>query len=44
MASTFKYVQGDTGPQLKFTITNADDGAVCIFERRVKLLFCFRAR
>jgi len=28
MASTFKYVQGDTGPQLKFTITNADDGVV----------------
>ena len=25
MAETFKYVQGDTGPQIKITLTNEDD-------------------
>lgn len=27
MATTFKYVQGDTGPQLKLTLTEEDTGA-----------------
>lgn len=27
MAETFKYVQGDTGPQLKLTLTEEDTGA-----------------
>jgi hypothetical protein len=27
MAQVFKYVQGDTGPQIRVTLTNDDDGA-----------------
>ena len=26
MAETFKYVQGDTGPQLRITLTDEDTG------------------
>ena len=27
MAQIFKYVQGDTGPQIRVTLTNEDDNA-----------------
>ena len=27
MAQVFKYVQGDTGPQIRVTLTNEDDNA-----------------
>ena len=28
MATSFKYVQGDTGPQIKLTLTEDDTGAL----------------
>jgi len=52
MATSFKYVQGDTGPQIRVTLTEEDTGnAVDLtgatvtlhLEQRVKILFCFHA-
>ena len=40
MAQTFKYVQGDTGPQLKLTLTDEDTGtATDLTGATVKLHF-----
>ena len=40
MAETFKYVQGDTGPQLKLTLTDEDTGtATDLTSATVKLHF-----
>ena len=39
MAETYKYVQGDTGPQIKVTITEADGTAVNLTGGSVTLHF-----
>jgi hypothetical protein len=39
MADTYKYVQGDTGPQIKVTITDADNAVVNLAGATVTLHF-----
>jgi len=39
MADTYKYVQGDTGPQIKVTITDADGSPVDLTSGTVTLHF-----
>ena len=39
MADTYKYVQGDTGPQIQVTITNVDGTAVDLSAATVTLHF-----
>jgi len=39
MADTFKYVQGDTGPQIQVTITGADGAATNLTGANITLRF-----
>jgi len=41
MAQVFKYVQGDTGPQFRVTLTNDDDGAT-VYLTDATVTFHFR--
>ena len=43
MATSFKYVQGDTGPQIKLTLTQSDTGTPTDLTLRATVTLHFRA-